>query len=269
MADVMHTQPLLLLETTRESLAREWTPTDETGLSVALSPDAAPHALRAALAAGGVHAIRVAAGESQDLAHPVAQVRARSRERVCAVLDVAAEHCCGRVVLEPTRRAAPDCGSYALSLAWISECATELSFEADARSVDLLFDIGPAGVPLSPMDAGELIERSESPWLGVALDLGCAQRLGDAASWIEWLAGSARYMRITDCDPSDGSVRTVSDARGAVDWRRVARALCDSRFDGVLAVAPDARDCAAVALLIETVRGLRTAGAESGGARGV
>ncbi|UPG72761.1 sugar phosphate isomerase/epimerase [Roseomonas gilardii subsp. gilardii] len=95
-------------------------------------------------------------------------------------------------------------------------------------------------------ELAELLERVDSPWLGVCLDTANNVRLGeDALAVVRRLAPWARATHVKDVAPQPGaegsfaSWPSVPLGQGVVDADAVVRELARAGYDGLLAVEID------------------------------
>ena len=95
-------------------------------------------------------------------------------------------------------------------------------------------------------ELAELLERVDSPWLGVCLDTANNVRLGeDALAVVRRLAPWARATHVKDVAPQPGaegsfaSWPSVPLGQGVVDVDAVVRELARTGYDGLLAVEID------------------------------
>lgn len=123
---------------------------------------------------------------------------------------------------------------------------------ADAwqRTFDALSELGPAaeahGVALavenvwnrfllSPLEMADLIDRVNSPGVGVYFDTGNVLAFGYPEDWIATLGGRIRRVHAKDYDVSKpGFAGFCPLGEGSVDWPAVIAALREAGYDGPL-----------------------------------
>ncbi len=88
---------------------------------------------------------------------------------------------------------------------------------------------------LSPVETAELIDRVNSPWVGVYFDTANVLTSGYPQDWIETLGPRIRRVHIKDCDLSKpGLEGFCAPFDGDVDWPAVMTALASAGYDGPL-----------------------------------
>jgi hexulose-6-phosphate isomerase len=88
---------------------------------------------------------------------------------------------------------------------------------------------------LSPVEAADLIDRINSPYVGWYLDTGNVLALGYPEDWIATLAGRIKRVHVKDYDlRQPGAAGFCALGEGSVNWPRVVTALRQVGYDGPL-----------------------------------
>ncbi|MCG3125270.1 MAG: D-tagatose 3-epimerase [Phycisphaerae bacterium] len=125
--------------------------------------------------------------------------------------------------------------SYADALARSIEALERLRHEAEARSVAIAIENVWNKFLLSPMEAADLVDRINSPWVGWYLDTGNLTPFGYAPDWIATLGGRITRVHVKDYDLSKpGRAGFCPLGLGSVDWPAVRGALRVCGYDGPL-----------------------------------
>lgn len=174
-----------------------------------------------------------------NFASPDSADRRKSEELTLRMLDQAAALEAGAVLIipavvgkhdEPTPRV-----SYADALQATSEALSRLRHEAEVRRVALALENVWNRFLLSPIETADLIDRVNSPWVGVYFDVGNVMPFGYPQDWIETLGGRILRVHLKDYDLGvpgvDGFCRL---GEGSVDWTAVMRTLRNAGYDGPL-----------------------------------
>ncbi len=90
------------------------------------------------------------------------------------------------------------------------EAMLHLRFDAQRCAIHLALRLQSPGLPSTPQEARDFLDRINSPWIGCCLDLGRPETPGDAADWIETLGHRLRSVRLLQCHET--APRTVLDA---------------------------------------------------------
>ncbi len=180
-------------------------------------------------------------GPAPSLGAPDEDERERARAGILAMLDRAMWLGARAIVVEPGFvggwNAAKPRSRYADTLYQTYESLRGLTFEAEARGVSIaLRNVNLLGrFLLSPVETAELIDRVNSPWVGVCLDTGLALSTGYPEDWVSSLGPRIVRVRVSDYDLSRGGPDAICDpCDGDVDWPAVMQALADVGYDGAL-----------------------------------
>jgi len=169
-----------------------------------------------------------------------AKERQRARERVIAMLERAAWLKAETVLVvagvvahydTPTRLEVP----YEDCLAFAFESLHELTPEADARGVAIAIENVWNRFLLSPVEMREFVDRLNSPWIGVYLDVGNVLAHGIPHDWIRTLSHRIRCVHVKDLrltGPAGGQFCLPGD--GDVDWPAVMASLHEVGYQGPL-----------------------------------
>lgn len=174
-----------------------------------------------------------------NFASPDPADRRKSEELTVRVLDQAAALEAGAVLIIPAvvgkhDEPAPRV-SYADALQATAEALSRLRHEAEARRVALAIENVWNRFLLSPVETADLIDRVNSPWVGVYFDVGNVMPFGYPQHWIETLGGRIVRVHLKDYDlavPGAGGFRALGE--GSVDWTAVMAALRNAGYDGPL-----------------------------------
>ncbi len=114
---------------------------------------------------------------------------------------------------------------------------TQLAPEAEQRSV--VIGVENIGIfnrfLLSPVEMADLIDRVNSPWVGVYFDTANVLTTGYPQDWITTLGPRICRVHIKDCDLSKrGMEGFCAPFDGDVDWPPVMKALSQAGYDGPL-----------------------------------
>nr|QDY92643.1 D-tagatose 3-epimerase [uncultured Planctomycetota bacterium] len=179
-----------------------------------------------------------------NYASPNAGDRQRAQDLTLQMLDRAAAARAGAVLLVPAvvgkaGDAAPTV-AYADALYRTVEALSELRFEAEARAVVLAIENVWNRFLLSPVEAAELIDRINSPYVGFYLDTGNVLACGYPQDWIATLGGRIARVHAKDYDlskPGAGGFCPLGE--GSVDWPAVVAALGAVGYEGPLTYEGD------------------------------
>lgn len=125
--------------------------------------------------------------------------------------------------------------AYADALAGAARALHTLGFEAERRGVSIAVENVWNRFLLSPVEMRELIDRVNSPWVGVYFDVGNVLPFGYPQDWIETLGQRIKRVHVKDfkldvgtkagfCPPGDGDV----------NWPAVMAALQAIHYEGPL-----------------------------------
>jgi L-ribulose-5-phosphate 3-epimerase len=127
--------------------------------------------------------------------------------------------------------------SYADALSRTYEALARLAPEAERRGVAIAIEnIGIfSKFLLSPVETVDLIDRVNSPWVGVYFDTANVMTSGYPQDWIRILGPRIHRVHIKDCDLSKpGMEGFCAPFDGDVDWSAVMKALSETGYDGPL-----------------------------------
>lgn len=172
---------------------------------------------------------------------PVEAERERARAMTLAMLDRAMWLGAGAIVVVPAIvgewNAPRPKTTYAEALHRTYESLRDLVYEAEARGVSIAIrNVNLlARFLLSPVETADLIDRVNSPWLGVCLDTGCAMSTGYPDDWIRSLGPRIVCVHLSDYDLSRiGPDALCPPFDGDIDWPAVMEALVEVGYDGPL-----------------------------------
>ncbi|MCK4340229.1 MAG: sugar phosphate isomerase/epimerase [Phycisphaerae bacterium] len=174
-----------------------------------------------------------------NYASPAEADRQRAHEVTLRLLDRAAAARAGALLVvpavvgklgEPRPRV-----SYADALHRTVEALSDLRHEAEARAVTLALENVWNRFLLSPLEAADLIDRINSPYVGFYLDTGNVLAHGYPEDWIATLGGRIARVHAKDYDvnkpgPADFCVL----GEGSVNWPAVVNGLRAAGYDGPL-----------------------------------
>lgn len=174
-----------------------------------------------------------------NYASPAAADRQRARDLTLQLLDQAAAARAGAVLVVPAvvgkATAASPSVSYADALSRTVDALCELRAEAEARAVTLAIENVWNRFLLSPLEAADLIDRVNSPYVGFYLDTGNVLACGYPEDWITTLGGRIARVHAKDYDLNKpGAAGFCSLGEGSVNWPAVIRALAATGYDGPL-----------------------------------
>lgn len=156
-----------------------------------------------------------------------------------AMLDRAAALSAGAILVVPAvvgtdRDHKPRVG-YADALHRTCDALDRLRHEAEARRVMIGLENVWNRFLLSPVEAADLIDRVNSPWVGMCLDTGNVLAHGYPQDWIATLGGRILRVHVKDYDLSrPGRDGFCPLGEGCVDWPAVIDALGQSGYRGPL-----------------------------------
>jgi sugar phosphate isomerase/epimerase len=114
----------------------------------------------------------------------------------------------------------------AVSLLWVRQALSELVPEAECHGLRLALEVPAYGFLSDPVQAADLIDRVNSPWVGLRLDAdGCVGR-----RWADWLTHSG--WRLAAVHLREGGELLESGECG-----RLSACLAETSFDGPIIVA--------------------------------
>jgi len=171
-------------------------------------------------------------------ASPDPAVRTRARELTIAGLDRARWLGAPALLVVPAvvghfQKPTQPVAGYADALVYAYEALRELSFEAEARAVTIAIENVWNQFLLSPVEMRELIDRVNSPWVGVYLDVGNVLKFGFPQDWIDTLGWRTARVHVKDFKLSTGTIDGFCPlGEGDVDWPAVMGALRRQGYDG-------------------------------------
>jgi L-ribulose-5-phosphate 3-epimerase len=168
-----------------------------------------------------------------------AAVRQRAIDLTRQLLDQAAAAGAGAVLVVPAvvgRYGEPRARtSYADALNRTYEALCRLRFDAEDRGVALAIENVWNRFLLSPVELAELIDRVNSPYVGVYLDIGNVLAFGYPQDWINVLGGRIVRVHVKDYDLRRfGPDGFCGLGEGSVDFSAVFAALRSTGYDGPL-----------------------------------
>lgn len=174
-----------------------------------------------------------------NYASPDAADRQRAHELTLRLLDRAAAAGAETLLVVPAvvgKASAPAPSvSYADAFQRTLEALLTLRFEAEARAVTLAIENVWNRFLLSPLEAAELIDRVNSPYVGFYLDTGNVLAYGYPQDWIATLGGRIVRVHAKDYDlTKPGPAGFCPLGAGSVDWSAVVSALRSAGYDGPL-----------------------------------
>ena len=175
-----------------------------------------------------------------NLGSPDSGVRAKGRELIVSALDRAAWLGAPVFLVVPAVvggwRDARPLTSYADALSRCYDQLRRLAGEAEARGVAIGIENVLNRFLLSPVETRDLIDRINSPYVGVYFDTGNVMPLGYPQDWIDTLGGRILRIHVKDYRLGDrdrqGGGCPLGD--GDVDWPAVVTALARVGYDGPL-----------------------------------
>lgn len=219
-------------------------PIEATGVfSIETSPSDC-HEIQARMTDAGLDISALAlrrAADDPHLASPDAADRRLAHERIIAALDRAAwlngpllvitpVNLCGQSDRQATLR-------YEEAYGRAVESLLALRFEAQQRGIHIACAIRDTRFLLSPTEARGFIDRVNSPFVGLSLDLGSLVEFGCPADWIASLGHRVFHVYVTD-RRRDKPATACGIGEGDVKWSAVAEALRAARYTGPLTLAP-------------------------------
>lgn len=165
--------------------------------------------------------------------------RQRAVDLTLRMLDRAAAARAGAILVVPALVGKVDDArplvSYADALHRTLEALSRLRFEAEARGVVLAIENVWNRFLLSPLEAAELIDRVNSPYVGFYLDTGNVLAHGYPEDWIATLGGRIARVHAKDYDLSKpGWAGFCPLGEGSVNWPAVVGELQAVGYDGPL-----------------------------------
>jgi hexulose-6-phosphate isomerase len=174
-----------------------------------------------------------------NYAAPTRADRQRAHELTLQLLDRAAAAQAGAVLVVPAvvgKAGDPRPGvTYSDALLRTYDALAELRFAAEARAVVLALENVWNRFLLSPVEAADLLDRINSPYVGFYLDTGNLLPYGYPEDWIATLGGRIARVHAKDYDlQRPGPAGFCPLGSGSVNWPAVVRALAACGYDGPL-----------------------------------
>ncbi len=214
----------------------------ETGPLTPETPPSELAALRLIAADRGLRPVGLATGLwfQCNYAAPDDAIRARAHELTLRLLDQAAAFSPGGSVLVIPAVVgrltdARPAVAYSDALNRTYEALAALRFEAERRGVVLALETVWNRFLLSPVEAVELLDRVNSPAVGMYVDVGNVLAYGYPQDWIATLGRRVARVHAKDYDVNrPGRAGFCGLGEGSVDWPAVLAALRDAHYDGPL-----------------------------------
>lgn len=174
--------------------------------------------------------------------------RRQARELTIRLLDFAAACNAEAIVIVPAvvgRATEPRMQlAYCDALNRTYDALSVLRHEAEARAVTIALENVWNRFLLSPVELADLIDRVDSPHVGVCFDTGNVLAFGYPQDWIQSLGRRIARVHAKDYDVTQpGRTGFCLLGEGSVDWPAVLAALRETHYDGPLifegAGAPD------------------------------
>ena len=209
-----------------------------------LRPDTPLHECTALAQNAADRGVRIAGLATDDFwqinyASPDEADRRQAVELTLRMLDRAAALGAGAILVVPAVVGmAADARmrvGYADALQRVFDALSSLRHEAEARSVTIALENVWNRFLLSPVEAADLIDRVNSPFVGFYLDVGNVLAFGYPEDWIATLGGRIARVHIKDYDLNrPGSAGFCPLGEGSVDWPAVVGALRSVGYTGPL-----------------------------------
>lgn len=168
---------------------------------------------------------------------PDSAIRRQAKDLTRTGLEIAAALGTDALLVVPAvvgtwNEPAPRVG-YADALARSFEALAELRHDAEDCGVHIAIENVPNRFLLSPVEMRDLIDRVNSPWVGVYFDTGNAVLCGYPQDWIGVLGPRILRVHAKDCDMGRGLQGLACPLQeGSVDWPAVIASLRAARYDG-------------------------------------
>lgn len=187
----------------------------------------------------GVRVVGLATGEFWDTNYgsPDEATRQRAIDLTIRMLDRAAELAGETVLVVPAvvgdvAQLRPNV-SYADALHRTFDALCKLRHEAESRAVAIAVENVWNRFLLSPVEAAELLDRVNSPYVGWHFDTGNVMAHGYPEDWIATLGGRIKAVHVKDYDLSRSGMAGFCElGEGSVDWPGVVGALRDVGYQG-------------------------------------
>ena len=174
-----------------------------------------------------------------NYASPDEHDRQRAHDLTLRLLDRAVAAHAGAVLVVPAVVGRCDDArpttSYADALSYTVDAFSNLRHEAEARAVVLAIENVWNRFLLSPLEAADLVDRINSPYVGWYLDVGNVVAYGYPEDWVATLGGRIARVHAKDYDlTKPGMAGFCALGDGHVNWPAVMHELAASGYDGPL-----------------------------------
>lgn len=214
-------------------------PVGASGLLTLDTPPSNCHELRKQISDLGLRVTALALSRETGASHLAvsdAAERCRAFERARAALDRAHWVDAKTFVIAPAILGGPDV-RYEEMYGRAVESLLALRFEAQQRGVHIACAIRDTRFLPSPTEARAFIDRVNSPFVGLSLDLGSLLAFGYPEDWIASLGHRVCHVYLTDqCLGKPAMPCGIGE--GDVDWPAVGEALRAARYSGPLTLPP-------------------------------
>lgn len=196
----------------------------------------------AARAGTNVPVVVMGAGAEPCLASPDSDARRLSEQRIQAALDNAS-WLGARVVVLPVGIIVGEVSAhvgacYEETRRLAMEAFLQLRFDAQRRALRLAIPCGGRDFLPSPVETRGFIDRINSPWVGVWLDIGGSFPAEKAAAWVRSLGWRVFHLRLTEGAPPAQGAATLPPGVGQnAYWPEIRAALGEMRYEGFYARA--------------------------------
>lgn len=179
-----------------------------------------------------------------NYASPAEEDRRQAHDLTLRLLDQAAAARADAVLVVPAVVGLVDGArpnvSYADALHRTVDALSELRYEAEARAVTLAIENVWNRFLLSPLEAADVIDRVNSPYVGFYLDTGNVLAYGYPEDWIATLGGRIVRVHAKDYDlRKPGFAGFCGLGEGSVRWPAVVHELGVCGYDGPLVYEGD------------------------------
>ena len=185
--------------------------------------------------------VSLATGDFWDASYGDAspEKRQKARDMTMVMLDRAVDLGAPAILVVPAVVGLPDEPrgrvTYADALSRSMEELHCLRHEAAARDVTIGIENVPNRFLLSPVEFADFIDRVNSGYVGVYLDVGNVLPIGYPEDWITTLGHRIRCVHVKECDLTQpGCAERPALGEGSVDWPGVMTALRKVGYDGAM-----------------------------------